>query len=106
MIDDVYLYPKSFKMKTYEFVDAQDMHRNHPQTFEVPSNEDLNGISKYDFVKVSCNNERFWIEVTSVDGDKIKGTVSNGLFMEGNEELVFGKEIEVTKNNVFDIIKD
>ena len=49
-----------------EFVDAQEMHEQYPDTFEAPTKEELVGIKKGMFVKVSHNNERFWVKVTRV----------------------------------------
>ncbi len=92
-------------MEKYEFVDAQEMHKKNPKTFDAPSEDELNGIEVGDNVKVSCNNERFWIQVVSIDGDKIEGAVNNDLIQEANEELTYGTVVTVEKKNVYDIYK-
>jgi len=63
-----------------EFVDAQDMARQYPDTFGVPTNEELAGIKSGDSVKVSHNNERFWVTVTRISKKGvITGRVDNDL---------------------------
>jgi hypothetical protein len=89
----------------YEFVDAQEMGRLHPDTFDVPTPKELACIKKGTFVKVCCNDERFWVEVTKVDGEKLTGTVGNDLVDERNEDLYFGREIEIEKKNVYDTME-
>jgi uncharacterized protein YegJ (DUF2314 family) len=65
----------------------------------------LNGIVVGDNVKVSCNKERFWLQVVSVDGNTIEGAVNNQLVMEDNAELTYGTVVTVEKKNVYDIYK-
>lgn len=89
----------------YIFEDALKMSKLHPDTFYYPSAEELATIKEGTFVKVSCNNERFWIEVTDVDGEYIHGTIGNDLVCEGNEGLRFGDPIIVRMVNVYNIMQ-
>jgi len=88
--------------ETLEFVDAQEMARNHPNSFEVPDADELKGITTGAIVKVSCHDERFWVTVTSVEGDTITGTVDNDLVLDGHG-LSYGDTITFDKTNVYDI---
>jgi hypothetical protein len=90
--------------ESYSFVDAQEMHRTHPKTFEVPTDEELNALKKGDEVKVCANNkERFWVIITSIDGDKITGTVDNELIDAGGHGLNYGDSITFEKKNIYSI---
>ena len=90
--------------KKAEFVDAQEMHKNHPTTFNVPSEEELNAIKKGDFIKVCVKTERFWVKVEEVKGDIIQGFVDNDLVFSSEHELFYGDLVELEKKNVYDII--
>ena len=43
-----------------QFVDAREVHKKYPDTFQVPSHRELKSISEGDSVKLSCAKERFW----------------------------------------------
>lgn len=85
------------------FIDAQQMHKDHPETFEVPSKEELDAIKPGDNVKVCVNDqERFWVLVTEVNGDKITGMVNNKLL--GDYGFDYEDTIKVLKRNVYSIL--
>jgi hypothetical protein len=55
-------------------VNATEMARVHPTTFEAPSKRQLRGIRPKgirlkDLVKISNHGERFWVEIVERDGD-------------------------------------
>ena len=61
----------AFKVKTkYALTDAWEMHRLHPDTFEIPSPEEVAAIMPGNCVKLCFNStldsgaERMWVEVT------------------------------------------
>ena len=58
-------------MKTPILINADEMHRQHPDTFHRPSDQDLRAIDAGSLVKVCGNGERFWVEVTRRKGDVI-----------------------------------
>ena len=66
---------------TVEFIDAQEMHRNNPDTFWAPDEVTLKSIEPGHTVKVCANNEeRFWVRVTKVNSKgHIIGEVDNDL---------------------------
>jgi hypothetical protein len=94
-------------MKNYNFVNAQEMHKLHPKTFEVPSNEELDNIKIGDIVKISIDQERFWIEVTEINNDEIIGTVGWRLYKEDDKlieiDLEYGEKIKFEKKNIYSI---
>jgi hypothetical protein len=65
-----------------EFLNAQLQSKKHPDTFRVPNQYDLDLISKNDYVKICDNNERFWVQITNVDKEKLTGRVDNDLVNE------------------------
>jgi len=94
---------KVTQLKEATFVDAQQMHKDNPKTFWVPSKKELDAIKPGDNVKVCVNDaERFWVLVTKVDGDKITGKVNNYMLL-GDYGFDYGDNIIVLKRNVYDI---
>lgn len=89
-----------------EFVDAQEMAKIHPATFEAPTAEELDKIEEGKFVKVCNNHERFWVKVVKIDGDYITGDVSNNLFGGDEYGYDFGDKIEFEKRHVYSILED
>jgi hypothetical protein len=60
-------------------VDAKEMNRKHPDSFHLPPMEELQLLSKGDFVKVCDGFERFWIEIEKIKDGSILGRVDNYL---------------------------
>jgi hypothetical protein len=58
-------------------VDAQEMHRAHPDTFDVPPPEMLADPQPGWMAKICDNDQRFWTKIVSVDGARITATVDN-----------------------------
>lgn len=86
-----------------ELIDAQEMHRNHPETFEVPSKSELETIQEGTYVKICDGDERFWVQVTKIDGSTIQGTVSNDLVFE--KPYNYGDLVEFHQKNVYGILE-
>ena len=53
------------------FIDAQEQHKQSPESFDAPSNEELDNLKKGDTVKVCNGKERFWTIILSITKDKI-----------------------------------
>jgi hypothetical protein len=83
----------------HKFTNAQKMHEKHPDTFEVPSKEELNVITLGESVKISHENERFWVTVTGIDKNTITGTVDNDLFCKHPFQL--GDTISFKKHHIY-----
>lgn len=84
-----------------KFLNAQEMAKLHPATFEAPTTEDLEKVKVGDYVKVSTGDERFWVEVTKVDGSKISGEINNDLVCTDNHGLKCGDKIEFNKECIY-----
>ncbi|QZI85803.1 hypothetical protein CPT_Summit_152 [Stenotrophomonas phage Summit] len=71
--------------KPYTLKDCQQMHKEHPETFEVPSQQELHQLQAGDFVKLifvnakspNTPNERMWVKVTKVGMDGGHGELNN-----------------------------
>lgn len=87
--------------KNLEFVNAQEQARLHPETFEAPSKAELDAIVEGSTVKVSIGGERFWNQVTKVDGSIITATVDNDLVCTKTHGLKYGDTITFVKDNIF-----
>ena len=86
-----------------KFENAQELHKANPNTFHVPTQEELDGLTKGDTVKVSTCGERFWVKVTWVGGESVVGTVDNDLLFTDEHGLDYGDIITITKENIYDI---
>jgi hypothetical protein len=89
-----------------EFVDAQEMQKKHPDTFEAPTTEKLNTIELGSLVKVCTCDERFWTKVIGIDNDTIVAVVDNDLVCTDRHGLILGDEITFEKKNIFSIWED
>ena len=85
----------------HQFVDAQQMAKEHPDTFEAPTKSNLNAIGQGSMVKVSICKERFWVIVNSRKGYSIVGTVDNELINTNGHGYCLGDRIEFEIKNVF-----
>ncbi len=62
----------------YEWSDAQELHRQYPDTFEVPDPSELRNLGVGDHVKgCLAHKERVWVLVAGVNGSQIYGTLDN-----------------------------
>jgi hypothetical protein len=87
-------------MKPIKLVNAQEMARQHPDTFEVPSRAALSELREGDLVKVSNNAERFWLQIVARHGNVFVGRVDNLLLF---GRVNYGDHIEFQACNVYDI---
>jgi hypothetical protein len=83
-------------------VDAQQMHADHPATFDVPDPEELQAIHEGDYVKVGFEDlaERMWVLVRRCDGDTITGTLANTPLGDGIE---YGGLVSLERRHVYAI---
>jgi len=85
-------------------VDAQKMHEEHPDTFEVPGPAALDTIRPGDCVKVAFEDlgERMWVRVTGNDAGTVTGTLDNDPVGEG---IAYGDTVTLEPRNVLDILR-
>jgi hypothetical protein len=94
-----------------KFSNAQILKDRHPETFYAPDLEELRtNTQPGDFVKVCADGksgiyqaERFWLEVTHIEGDTITGTVANELVC---HPLEYGESISVKLEEVYQHIAE
>lgn len=89
-------------VKRPDFIDAQEKHRQHPDTFWVPSAEDLLGIEPGWLVKVAIGGEKFWVEIVKVQEASLVGRVDNNLISTDVHGLVYGEEVRLESRHVMD----
>jgi len=94
-----------------ELVDAQDMHRHHPDTFDAPDFDTIVSMAiEGVFVKLGCGGERFWCRIVYVfdEGDpeslSFLGIVNNDLLMTGDHGLSMGDLVYFKACNILDIV--
>lgn len=92
-----------------EFVDAQQMGKEHPDTFYTLTSDELSKISPGDHVKVCLENhkqdgERFWVLVSSVVGESIEGTVVNRLLGANLFGVDYNDTVRFQKRHIYDRI--
>lgn len=80
------------------FVNAVEMGALHPDSFYVPDTTDL---KPGDFVKVCNKVERFWIRLTTVEGESLIGVVDNHLLGEYGYNIE--DRVSFKRENVYDI---
>lgn len=85
-----------------EFLDAQQMNKENPDTFWAPNQEELDSLEPGLYVKICENKERFWVHLTEVDGDKLAGRIDNDLVFEHSFKC--DDEITFEKKNVMGFI--
>lgn len=82
------------------WVDARLMRMQHPETFQAPTEEQLDAIVPGDSVKVSNGKERFFVKVTEVlPHGALRGVVDNYLL--GTAMYDYGDTIAFRREHVF-----
>jgi hypothetical protein len=74
-------------MQFYRLLDGVRAHNRSPHTFEIPSNAEKAAIRIGDYVKLCFlsvgedGDERMWVEVTKINGNKFAGVLMNQPFI-------------------------
>ena len=90
--------------KPIRFRDAQELAREHPDTFDAPSLSRLREQLKPGLlVKVCDGSERFWVILDTVEGDRLAGIIDNELRGHAGHGLNLGDRIEFEIRNVYDL---
>ena len=63
----------------HQFLDAQQHHKEHPDTFHIADDEAIQALRIGDSVKVCHNGERFWVIITAITPALISGEIANVL---------------------------
>lgn len=101
------------RRKRFTMLDAQELARLHPKTFEAPSQGDLATLKPGDFVKICVEvikedgapgrGERFWVRLTKV-GETLTGTIDNELLFTDLHGLVLRDEISFERRHVYNFM--
>lgn len=85
-------------------IDAVNLHKAHPKTFQIPPSDLTKHLKKGDFAKVNAPGERFWVEITKADskGNYI-GRVDNELVGKDMHGLKLHDIVHFSWRNVIDI---
>ena len=87
----------------YWLVNAQEMHQNHPETFEVPSQARIAKLKKGDEVKLCFNGkERMWVKIKKIDGDEFEGELDNKPFE--LRHLSLGDKVVFRRENIYQTV--
>lgn len=87
-----------------KLVSAVEMHRENPNTFEIPDTNEIETIRPGDNVKVCSGRERFWVEISRLGEEgEFFGTVNNDLIYTDEHGFSFGDEISLYAENIYDI---
>lgn len=90
---------------TIPFIDAQEKHRQHPDTFEILCEEELKRIKPGDGVKVCDGKERFWTVVKTSDPEGTRDiTAQIDTILLRGQEYNFGDVVKFNLRHVYDAI--
>lgn len=79
------------------------MHQENPDTFEVPSSDEIKRVVVGDYVKVSNGKERFWVQIIEkLTRGFFRGIVMNRLIIKTN--YILGDTIQIHSRHIYDIL--
>lgn len=87
-----------------EFIDAQAMAWQHPDSFDVPEPQTLKSLGPGDNIKVCADDERFWVVLDKIDGDTLYGRVNN--HVHGKHGLSYGDRVTLEIRHVYQVIRN
>ena len=64
---------------TDDWVDVKKMNDKYPDTFDIPTQNELENITIGDSIKISNGFERFWVEIKNINELYLIGRVDNKL---------------------------
>ena len=86
-----------------QLVNAQEMAKAYPETFDAPAKEELSNLKVGDSVKVCINNkERLWVSITEIAGVELKGTIDNCPIT--IDDVSFGDTILLKEENIYSVL--
>ena len=96
----------------FRFRSAQQLARLQPETFQLPTAEQLEGVGPGSWVKVSVafpenedgmDGERFWVKVLERHGDRLVGQVDNEPIATRDHGLARDDRVEFSLEHVYDV---
>lgn len=89
------------KIYTDDWINAKDKYIQNPETFEIPTDYELEDIEINYLVKISNGIERFWVRILDIKNDVLIGTIDNKLAYCLNYD--YKNLVMFEKNNIFEI---
>jgi hypothetical protein len=83
--------------------DGEEKNRQHPDTFQIPSDALKRSLRKGDHVKVIAHPERFWVEVLEARWPQFKGTVLNDLYFTQIHGIEHGDELSFEARHIVNV---
>jgi len=85
-----------------DFINAVERNKQNPDTFQIPSEEQLDKMEPGFHIKIGHSEERFWAEVSSIeDSGSIYAIVDNDLVFE--HPFKYGDKILVQRCHIMDM---
>lgn len=86
--------------------DAQEMHKQHPETFEAPDLNELKKVKPGTHIKICVSDEeRFWVIVIRNFDNLFHGVVDNDLICSDVHGIHFNDVVEFSHKFVYSVIE-
>jgi len=86
---------------TDNWINVKIINQHNPDTFEIPTNKELDEIKNGYSVKISNGLERFWVSIIEVKKLYLIGKIDNKLVHCHNYN--YGNYVMFEKHNIYDI---
>ena len=93
------------RQESLVFVDARAQSRENPDMFERVAEDVIDSVSAGDLAKICAKGERFWVIVTSVAGDVLRGQISNYLHRTDQHGLKHEGFVTFERRHIYDVDK-
>ena len=94
-------------MTKWTLIDGKEMHEQHPDTFDIPTQAEWDLIEGGSIVKIGYSGtdggERFWVEVLGVGSDGFYGRVVSELYHTASHGMYLNNGVFFERRNVLDI---
>lgn len=89
----------------YTLLDGVKQNSLHPETFEIPSKEEIQQLTIGDVVKLGFEKkddmtERMWVIITHISGDQFEGKLDNDPVI---IDIKIGDKVEFKAKNIIGI---
>ena len=89
-------------MATYTLSNAEDLNRENPLSFDIPSRDKRGSLEQGDTVKLIFDSiERMWVDVTEVTETGYVGLLAN--IPSGIKTIVWGGEVEFGPEHIIEV---
>ena len=99
------MQPKQKVLKP-KLENCKKQNKRYPQSFWIPSMEQLDTLRVGDFAKVIAPGERFWVYIHEHNGNNFVGEINNDLVGTDLHKLKYGDLIAFKRENICDIDRD